>query len=548
MPKRLWFGCLMAALLSHGLEAARGQSATLLQNPGFEEGKTLPEAWTVKAAAGSRGFWENKSVHRGRRCLGLEGTGPDGTVTWNSKPISLESGRRYVVSAYCKTRSVGEKRGWIWISTFDKDHKWKRDHFLIKTEGTQDWHRVAGSITPRPEEKYAALTVKLYGAGHLWVDDVEWVPARTKINEHRVLLIQDRPFFPMGVYVGTASPAILPDLKRAGFNCVLSYSLSYQDAAAMRNYLAQADKSGLKVAISWKDYLTPYRHADPRTWLTREKILLGMEAIRSHPALLTWYMADEPELQGVSLDDAIKTYLWFHHLDGDHPVSACFCRSPALDVYARTTDVIMPDVYPVPNSPLSDVAAAVKRSREASSPQQPIWAVLQAFDSSYFSEKKEPGLRPPTYDELRCMTWQAIVQGATGLFYFCYDMGAYKIYEHPETWTALKKVVAEVREFVPVLVADSTPLRVGVSGGNSVKVLSKKYQGTTYVIAVNEGPVLHRQVRFKLTGAPEAASVDVWGESRAIPATRAEFTDQFEPYAVHIYRIRPATSRPESAR
>jgi hypothetical protein len=52
----------------------------------------------------------------------------------------------------------------------------------------------------------------------------------------------------------------------------------------------------------------------------------------------------------------------------------------------------------------------------------------------------------------------------------------------------------------------------------------------------------NQATRAKITlaavSAPNTAEVEVLGEPRRLSANRGEFSDDFEPYEVHLYRIR----------
>jgi hypothetical protein len=126
----------------------------------------------------------------------------------------------------------------------------------------------------------------------------------------------------------------------------------------------------------------------------------------------------------------------------------------ALD-YANITDIIMINKYPVPWLPLASFGQHVEMTRLALGKGKPLIAVIQAFDWGSIPQMLpgERNLRPPTHEEIRCMTYEALANGATGLFYFAFDAG-WKMREHPETWAALSNVVREVSERLPLFQAE----------------------------------------------------------------------------------------------
>src|SRR5437764_1068492 len=92
-------------------------------------------------------------------------------------------------------------------------------------------------------------------------------------------------------------------------------------------------------------------------------------------------------------------------------------------------------------------ARPIKSSWIALGRERPLIAVIQAFSWSAYPEMlpEVSSHREPTPQELRCMTYSALAEGATGIFFYCYDSGKWKIKEHPKVWSAVKEMVGEIR-------------------------------------------------------------------------------------------------------
>jgi hypothetical protein len=194
-------------------------------------------------------------------------------------------------------------------------------------------------------------------------------------------------------------------------------------------------------------------------------------------------------------------------------------------------------------------------ARLALGPQKPLIAVMQAFDWNVYPDLL-PGrtnLRAPTYAEMRCMAYCALARQATGLFYWCYDDGKWRIEQHTEVWEATRNVVAEVNARLPLFKADHvwwpyihdfedittafngalessvTPALLRVKRGNAT------VQVGDYVLAVNTTDRVH-QYRFRLPRDAETVkTVEVLGEGRLVEVRKGWVADQFEAFAVHIY-------------
>ena len=91
----------------------------------------------------------------------------------------------------------------------------------------------------------------------------------------------------------------------------------------------------------------------------RELLVKEIEAFRDHPALLAWYIADEPTGNKIIPDSLIKIYDMVKKLDPWHPVSIVF-MAPFMSSkqYADALDIVMADPYPVPDSPVTMVGDA----------------------------------------------------------------------------------------------------------------------------------------------------------------------------------------------
>jgi hypothetical protein len=223
------------------------------------------------------------------------------------------------------------------------------------------------------------------------------------------------------------------------------------------------------------------------------------------------------------------------------------------------------DRYPVPWLPLANFPQHMRMARLAAGKDRPLIAVIQAFDWSYYPEvlPGEKNLRPPTKAELRCMTYAALVQRATGLFYYCFHDGRWQMINHPEVWDALQEVVFEVRQRFSLFEAQHVwwPYihRFGDNSGRFNAALESSIQPTLlrvkkgsphvpagdYILAVNTTERTHSyQV---LLPQPNAGAVPVLEEYRSIDCKDGWLKDEFGPYAVHIYGPLKPVEPPKAA-
>ena len=343
-------------------------------------------------------------------------------------------------------------------------------------------------------------------------------------------------FYPVGIYsVGKTQD--LAVVREAGFNAVTG--------PADRRFLDSARALDLKVLASPDTSAgTNFNAAAARRAITR---------FDAHPALWSWYVVDEPDFQRISPEAVVAANHSIKHAGARKPTSLVLWQGASALHYANITDITMIDRYPVPWLPLANFSQHLRDTRLALGKDKPMIAVIQAFDWNAYPElvPGEKGLRPPTREELRCMTYCALAQRANGLFYYAFDSGTWRIREHPETWQAVQEVVGEVNRYLPLFQAQHlwspwvqdyrdwsrrfnaalegsiTPALLRVNQGNDL------VPAGDYILAVNTTDQDHH---YRLRIIPLRSGVArVLGEDRVVPLDSGWFEDDFGPYAVHVY-------------
>lgn len=339
--------------------------------------------------------------------------------------------------------------------------------------------------------------------------------------------------FSLGIY-SVRRPEDLPLIKAAGFDRVAG--------SADARYLRAARQSGLQVLASLgSEGHRPLSAAQSRT----------IRWADGHPALWAWCLWDEPDLHRVAPGEVLKARRRLKSIGVRKPAVVVLNNGNAAADYVEGADSLMIDRYPVPWLPLADFSKHLGLVRGACQ-GRPWLAVIQAFDWTYHQDAL--GLpvqgRPPTEAEMRCMTYLALAQGARGVFYYEFD-GRWSMKEHPETWSALRRVVAEVHEKRPLFQAEhrwwarrhaygDVATQFNEALDSSVaSVLLRVRHGTAavpcgdYVLAINTtAHTLH--YRFTPPSGVDGA-VEVMGEHRGLAVLNGWVEDEFHPYAVHVY-------------
>jgi hypothetical protein len=270
-----------------------------------------------------------------------------------------------------------------------------------------------------------------------------------------------------------------------------------------------------------------------------------------HPGLGGWYLADEcrPGLAA----DVQADHLLLQERDPDGVNLGAF-NSTALEPWLAATDVVGVDSYPMygaepaggyPFGKVYDGAAAV---RAAGGPYRPFWQVIQFFQ---FTSRG----RWPTREELRSMSYAAIVGGANGLFYWSLGTNAlaYSCKSSSEwcplrveSFENLKAVFAELSR-LPALAAEELPARLAEVSDPAVKIRVKRGQpGTRFVVLAYNRSAAGRTVSIRLaddqgtaaSGTPDGKTIRVYAEGRTVKADgTGTFTDSFRPWGAHVYEV-----------
>ncbi len=238
-------------------------------------------------------------------------------------------------------------------------------------------------------------------------------------------------FFPIGIY-GVRSAEDLEVVHQAGFNCVVGSSST--------SFLDKAHTLGIRVIASPGSAV--------RNSLNKKESSLQFKLADEHPAFLSWYLIDEPDLHRVPPWKVAMDQRLLKTLPARSPVSVVLYNGSNTFDYGDIPDILMVDHYPVPWTPLSHFAERMKNARHSLPKEKPAYAVIQAFDWEYFREllPNETEFRAPTLEELQCMTFMALAQGMDGIIYYTLRARDWYLPKHPDLWNGLQQVIDQVKE------------------------------------------------------------------------------------------------------
>ena len=233
--------------------------------------------------------------------------------------------------------------------------------------------------------------------------------------------------------------------------------------------------------------------------------------------------------QGVAFDNYIGRGVRRNHPE-DYPRYLDGCDIASFDIYPVVHE--HPDIA----GKLWYVGRGVQRLVEWTGGKKPVWCCIETTHIS------NPD-KIPTPAQVRSEVWMAIVHGATGIIYFCHEFKPRQmeagLLDHPEVARAVKEINAQVNDLAPVLNSPTVKDGVRVSSSDPqvpVAAMCKRQGGAAYVFAVSmrEAPTT---ASLTLPGVSGSSRIEVLGEGRTIEATGGAFFDQFDGYAVHLYRV-----------
>ena len=357
----------------------------------------------------------------------------------------------------------------------------------------------------------------------------------------RAGLLNDPNVFPIGVWL--QNPRNAMRYRAAGIN--LYVGLWRGPTEEQLRWLAQA---GMSVICSQNR--------------------LGLDRI-DDPIIVGWMHADEPDNaqsrgpgQGygppVRPEHVRQKYETMRAADPSRPVLLNLGQGVAWDqwhgrgvrtnhpedypLYVQACDIASFDIYPACHSnpqvagQLWYVAQGVERLVDWTKGEKPVWNCIECTRINHPERKATP-------QQVRCEVWMSIIHGSTGLIYFVHEwkpeFNEAALLADRQMCSAVSRINHRVQTLASVLHEPTIPDGVTVRSRNNkapVAVMMKRRGSVTYVFAV----VMRdrsTQARFTVSGLRGTHPVDVLDEGRTLRAVDGTFTDAFQPWDVHLYRI-----------
>ncbi len=390
-------------------------------------------------------------------------------------------------------------------------------------------------------EAQSSHPLELVGAERLQFE----VPLTT-VRDDGVTLIDGQPFFPIGIYGltrndfnGHSFDTMLRQLKEIGFN----FGLSYSDRHS-RELQETAERQDFKLMVHAKKL-------DENFW--RDS---------ASRAIIAWYIGDDTSIN-TTPSELYANYRALKDVDQRRIITQAdgfvgvAGPGSSYSMYARSTDNFQPEIYPIKRGSADEASNCVAEvivqmrgiaadiRRFGGSRPKSVWPLMQYFDGWGWQ-------RFPTKAELYAMSFAALTEGGNGILWYTYGKSwnrKLKIWNRgitaePEFWETMKGLSTWIAELSPVLLERTgaqPPAPTILAGPKTapydmptISYLLKEQGDVRYLLAVNAAPAAVK-AEFQLDSGTRA---QVQREHRELTLVDGRLTDDFAPFAVHVYEIR----------
>lgn len=339
--------------------------------------------------------------------------------------------------------------------------------------------------------------------------------------------VDDQLFFPVGFYyvdydsepshVIQGQLAALKQISDSGFN-TLHASIN-NCVADHKTLLKAAERLGISII---SDHQSDASFKD------------SVNQFKSFPALIGWSIGDdvnsryqprqilERHQQAKAIDPQRFTYISM--FDPDPKV---------IQPYLPTANVIGMQSYPVSerslNSTFSEIRTAVETSRKYHGAA--VIANLQSFQWQDTDRQGNPQ-RIPTPEEVRNMTYQALIAGAQGILYYTYRDEHWFLPEHPALWAELRSLATEINQLKPLLL-EFSPSQIELNADLLAGIWNADHHDILVLVNASDRP---QSFNVPLPKKRSTAKL-LFDQPLTLPLKQGHLTGSILPLNVQIYHL-----------
>jgi hypothetical protein len=314
-------------------------------------------------------------------------------------------------------------------------------------------------------------------------------------------------------------------------------------------------EEGLGINTFLAEYCLQNGHDNPTSIPNMSAALAGrayaMPQAQSHqtgPGIIGYVIADEPDASPQSPPSSLPSLpspaqsglirelnVTNHYAAYDIPPPVG-PKSLYKDYFAKA-DMVGVDFYPLAHACDTGVEGVFEEQRalQAQNVGKPTYQWIEVNNLE--------GICPNriTAATANAEAWSIIAGGGNGIAWFSYGWPGGQIqswYPGKVGGDQIKATDAAIQGIAPALLST---IRPAVSTSGPIKVGARRYNGASYVIAVNPSPTAATAtITMPTLAANSKLAGSVYNESRSVSASKAgAFKDSFAPFAVHVYVFSP---------
>ncbi|HHE38109.1 MAG TPA: hypothetical protein ENL20_06005 [Candidatus Cloacimonetes bacterium] len=348
------------------------------------------------------------------------------------------------------------------------------------------------------------------------------------------MIVDGLPFIPFGFYCySPVQPTLAEEEVVKGFNMISPYQqIEKKTLKERKKYMDRCAELGMKVNYNLCSVAGGGGAGSDRQKKSEpelEKLLRKeIETFKDHPALLSWYISDEPVGQGMPVEKLKKAYDLIKEMDPYHPVAVVFMTPKKSRTFAEAFDIAMADPYPIPSGNILDVGRTAYFLSNEYFMEKSSWIVPQAFGGGEWWK------REPTKNELRMITYHAIINKAVGIQYFVrHGMNSFP--KSTSAWAECGTMALEIAELTPYLLSNEPNPEIECSD-SSLRVNAWQKGSKIVILALNtkNEPA---EMEFSLKDMEFTGDAKLLFENRSIEMKKGKISEFIDAYGTRCYQI-----------
>ena len=360
------------------------------------------------------------------------------------------------------------------------------------------------------------------------------VAREVRVDANKVLRVNGKPFMPIGFFnVGINELEIA---QKMGVNTTIDYGFQLP-AKALIKRLDKYHKYGIMAT----GFPYPPKHAaeggntglSPLTEDAKIAMRKRMKAVSDHPALLAWYILDEPNRSRYIPQYVEDVYELLKTSSPFCPVFISHNNLKSMELFAGIGgDIDCSHPYTLFlqgggfSKPLTRISKFLDHQEKISKGKRLKWICPQGF--SWYDNGID-GNRAPDFKELRVSAYLAVIHGAKGFMWYIWPSQ----FSYPEMRIGFPHLIKELKTLEGAILSPKELKAKAVSSKSPVHVLAKISNGKVFIFAVN---TTNKKITEKISiPGVEISELQVVSEARKIAVSKNVFSDKFPPYATHIY-------------